>query len=144
MKTKVQLISNFTRVNGYPLMETTLDDYKCYFLLHTGSSVCYINSSYLIAHKGELGTLAPIEPQILVPGNSEVFGGTICDLTIDSKKLLFAAHVADLDKYFRDTVGTDVKAVGILGTNFFHRYKIHLDFKLDMLYSYGYRPIEER
>ena len=79
----------------------------------------------------------PAEPLCSPSGNLETKGKTLIDLTIGSNVLRIPVVLADIKKYLSVIADElDFPIVGLLGNKFFNRWKMHIDFDNEMIYSY--------
>ena len=137
---EVQIITNFERVNGFPVMKSKMGDKPIGLLLDTGSRECVLDSSFYYECGGKPEMVLPAEPLYSPTGNLETTGKTLIDLTIGSNVMRIPVVLADIRKYLSVIAdGLDFPIVGLLGNKFFHRWKMHIDFDNEMIYSYG-RP----
>lgn len=142
MKKEVQIIVNFERVDGYPVVKLKMGDKSIGMLLDTGSRECILDASFYKEYGGKPEMVLPTEPLCSPSGNMETTGKTLIDLTIGSNVLRVPVVLADIKKYLSVIADElDCPLVGILGSKFFHRWKFHIDFDNEMIYSY--EPVEK-
>ena len=139
---EVRIIMNFERVNGYPFVKSKMGDKPIGMLLDTGSRECILDASFYKECGGKPEMILPAEPLCSPSGNMETTGKTLIDLTIGSNVLRVPVVLADIKKYLSVIADElDCPLVGILGSKFFHRWKFHIDFDNEMIYSY--EPVEK-
>ena len=140
---EVHIITNFERVNGFPVMKSKMGDKLIGMLLDTGSKECILDSSFYKEFGGKPEMILPAEPLYSPSGNMETTGKTLIDLTIGSNVMRIPVALADIRKYLSVIADElDCPIVGLLGSKFFHRYKMHIDFDNEMIYSY--EPVTKR
>ncbi len=136
-KKEVQIITNFERVHGYPVVKLKMGDKPIGMLLDTGSRECILDASFYKDCGGKPEMILPAEPLCSPTGNLKTTGKTLIDLTIGSNVLRVPVVLADISRYLSVIADElDFPIVGLLGTKFFHRWKMHIDFDNEMIYSY--------
>ena len=134
---EVQIIANFERVHGYPVVKLKMGDKPIAMLLDTGSRECILDSSFYKESGGKPEMVLPAEPLCSPTGNLKTTGKTLIDLTIGSNVMRIPVVLADIKDYLSALSDEhDYPIVGILGSRFFHRYKMHIDYDNEMIYSY--------
>ena len=134
---EVQIITNFDRVNGWPVVKSKMGDKPIGLLLETGCRECVLDSSFYNECGGKPEMVLPAEPLCSPFGNQETTGKTLIDMTIGSNVMRIPVVLADIKKYLSViTDELDYPIVGLLGSRFFHRYKMHIDYDNEMIYSY--------
>lgn len=134
---EVQIITNFDRVNGYPVIKSKMGEKTVGLLLGTGSRECILDSSFYKECGGKPEMVLPAEPLCSPTGNLETTGKTLIDLTIGSNVMRIPVVLADIKKYLSVIADEqECPIVGLLGNKFFHRHKMHIDFDNEMIYSY--------
>ena len=134
---EVRIIMNFERVNGYPFVKSKMGDKPIGMLLDTGSRECILDASFYKECGGKPEMILPAEPLCSPSGNLETTGKTLINLTIGSNVLRVPVVLADISRYLSVIADElDFPIVGLLGTKFFHRWKFHIDFDNEMIYSY--------
>lgn len=110
---KPTLAIAFTRKNNLPLIAVKMKDRECHFLIDTGIKECRISKSFYY----EMG------------GSEKM---VIDDKTIMS--LTFSGHTFRIPMVLSEIYSQDF--IGIIGTGFLHKWKMHIDFDLEIMYSY--------
>jgi hypothetical protein len=106
-------------------------------LLETGCKGCILDSSFYKECGGKPEMVLPAEPLCEPMWKIEATGKTLIDLTIGSNVMRIPVVLADINGCLSTIVDNqDCPIVGILGSQFFHRYKMHIDFDSEMIYSY--------
>ena len=137
MKKKVQIITNFYRVHGYPVMKLKVGDKPIGMLLDTGSRECVLDATFYKECGGKPEMVLPAEPLCSPTGNLETTGKTLIDLTIGSNMMRIPVFLADISRYLSVIADElDYPIVGHLGSKFFRRHKMFIDFDAEMIYSY--------
>ena len=134
---EVRIIMNFERVNGYPVIKLKMRDKPIGMLIDTGSRECILDASFYKECGGKPEMILPAEPLCGPLWKIEATGKTLCDLTIGGNVMRIPVVLADIKGYLSTIVDNqDCPIVGILGSQFFHRYKMHIDYDNEMIYSY--------
>ena len=113
-----EFVINFERLEGVPMIKVKLGEQTGYLELDTSSKECFLSEEFFKAHGNE---------DVLLPCEESEIGKTIGIITIRDYDFKVPMIVKKLH---------NPSIVGILGSNFFHRWKMILDFDAEMLYSY--------
>ena len=134
---EVQIITNFERVHGYPVVKLKMGDKPIGMLLDTGSKECILDASFYKDCGGKPEMVLPAEPLCSPSGNLKTSGKTLIDLTIGSNMMRIPVFLADISRYLSVIADElDYPIVGHLGSKFFRRHKMFIDFDAEMIYSY--------
>ena len=134
---EVQIIAKFERMNGYPVVKLKMGDKPIGMLLDTGSRESILDESFYKVCGGKLEMVLPAEPLFSPSGNLETTGNTLIDLTIGSNVMRIPVFLADINRYLSMIADElDYPIVGLLGSKFFRRHKMFIDFDAEMIYSY--------
>ena len=134
---EVQIIAKFERINGYPVVKLKMGDKPIGMLLDTGSRECILDATFYKECGGKPEMVLPAEPLCSPSGNLKTSGKTLIDLTIGSNMMRIPVFLADISRYLSVIADElDYPIVGHLGSKFFRRHKMFIDFDAEMIYSY--------
>ena len=116
-----QFVINFEYIDGLPYIKVQIGHESGYLLLDTTSKHCFLSARFFEEHGN---------PEMVLPCEESEIGKTISILTFQDYDFKVPMIIKPLEGI-----------LGILGTNFLHRWKMVIDFDAEMLYSYN---IEEK
>jgi hypothetical protein len=135
---EVQFIMNFERINGYPIVKMVMSGKEVLFLLDTGCADCVLDYSFYNECGGSSEMILPAESICGSLGIIDSIGKTLCELTRGERKIKIPFVLADINGFLSSVSDdSDVQLVGILGSKFFRRHKIIIDYAVEMIYSYS-------